>query len=80
MSEVSIREARNNLSQLIREVQAGGNVTISNHGSPVARLVPVPRSTGRSILDTLDSLPPLRRPRSDSEIDTAIRVERESWE
>jgi prevent-host-death family protein len=48
MTQVSVREARNSLSQLIRDVQAGHEVVISNHGTPVARLVPIPRSTAGS--------------------------------
>ncbi len=80
MSQVSVREARNNLSQLIRDVQAGDEVVISNHGTPVARLVAIPRSTGRSILAVLDSLPPREDRRSEAEIEAAIRAERDSWE
>lgn len=80
MSEVSVRDARNNLSQLIRDVQAGDEVLISNHGTPVARLVPVRRSTGAAILAALDSLPSLRDPRDETEIEAAIQAERDSWE
>jgi prevent-host-death family protein len=37
--KVNVLEAKNNLSQLIRSVQAGEDVVIANRGVPVARLV-----------------------------------------
>jgi prevent-host-death family protein len=80
MAQVSVREARNNLSQLLRDVQAGGEVVIANHGTPVARLVPVQRPNGQALLAALDSLPGLDRPRTAEEIEAAIQKERDSWE
>lgn len=80
MSQVSVREARNNLSQLIRDVQAGDEVVIANHGTPVARLVPVRRSTGADILAALDGAPPLQHTRDEAEVEAAIQAERDSWE
>jgi prevent-host-death family protein len=41
MAEVGVHEAKTNLSQLLRRVQAGEEVTILRGGTPVARLVPV---------------------------------------
>lgn len=40
MKEVGIREARQNLSALIAEVRKGREITITDRGKPVARLVP----------------------------------------
>lgn len=81
MREVSVREARNTLTQLIQDVQAGDEVVITHHGMPVARLVAVLRSTARSLLDVLDSLPPREHRRSESEIEAGIiQTERNSWE
>ena len=40
MKEAGIREARQNLSGLIEEVAKGHEVTITDRGKPVARLVP----------------------------------------
>jgi len=40
MREAGIREARQNLSALIEEVRKGHEVTITDRGRPVARLVP----------------------------------------
>ncbi len=40
MREVGTLETRNSLSALIEEVEKGGEITITGHGKPVARLVP----------------------------------------
>jgi prevent-host-death family protein len=40
MKEAGIREARQNLTALIEEVRNGHEVTITDRGKPVARLVP----------------------------------------
>lgn len=39
IQEVSVAEAKAQLSALIAAVEAGGEVTITRHGQPVARLV-----------------------------------------
>jgi prevent-host-death family protein len=41
LSNVTIHEAKTNLSRLIAEVERGGEVVISRRDKPVARLVPV---------------------------------------
>ncbi|MCX7373332.1 MAG: type II toxin-antitoxin system prevent-host-death family antitoxin, partial [Alphaproteobacteria bacterium] len=47
---ITIRELRGHLAEHLRHVRAGGSVTITSHGQPVARLVPVaslaPRRAG----------------------------------
>lgn len=48
MGQVSVHEARNRLSQLIKDAQAGEDVVIASHGKPVVRLVPSPASGGDS--------------------------------
>lgn len=45
MKEAGIREARQNLSMLIEEVRKGHEITITDRGKPVARLVPPRRQT-----------------------------------
>jgi prevent-host-death family protein len=37
---VSIYDAKTHLSQLITEIEAGVEITISRHGKPVAKLIP----------------------------------------
>jgi len=41
MSSVGAYEAKTNLPRLLSEVEKGEVVTITKHGSPIARLVPV---------------------------------------
>jgi prevent-host-death family protein len=40
-------EAKTHLSELLDRVEAGEEVTITRHGSPVAQLVPVRKRTSR---------------------------------
>jgi prevent-host-death family protein len=47
MKEAGIREARQNLSALIDEVRKGHEITITDRGRPVARLVPPRRAQAR---------------------------------
>ena len=86
---VNILEAKNRLSQLIKAAQAGEEVVIANRGEPVVRLVParvpaaakVNQGGSRAILDWLKNHPlPAYARRSAEEIDSAIRLERSSWD
>ena len=80
MTQVSVRDAKNNLSQLLRDVQAGEEVVIASHGKPVAHLVAIRRTTGRDLLAALDALPRRGRRRSAAEIEASIQEQRNSWE
>ena len=40
--DISIAEAKNRLSQLIRAAEGGESVVITRHGRPVAHLMPAP--------------------------------------
>ena len=44
MASVGIRQLRDNVSALVKRVAAGETIDVTDHGHPVARLVPV-RST-----------------------------------
>ncbi len=56
MAQVSVRQARDNLSQLIKDAQAGEDIVIASHGSPVARIVPVDRGhIGADIVSWLEN-------------------------
>lgn len=46
--EVGIFEAKTHLSELIGEVEAGANLTLTRRGVPVARLVPIRSREKRS--------------------------------
>ena len=43
---VNMHDAKSNLSRLVEEVEAGGEIILARAGKPVARLVPI-RSSGR---------------------------------
>ncbi|MGW4773625.1 type II toxin-antitoxin system Phd/YefM family antitoxin [Nocardia sp. NPDC004278] len=43
--DVGIRELRANLSRHLAEVRTGHTVTVTDHGRPIARIVPVERLT-----------------------------------
>lgn len=55
MSEVGIRELRDHLSHYIGEVRAGSEITVTDHGKAVARIVPLegPRTLDRLIAQGL---------------------------
>jgi prevent-host-death family protein len=81
MGGVSVRDARNNLSRLIKQVQEGEEAVITSHGRPVARLVPIRSIRGRDLLDWLAANPlPATSRRSPEHIDAAVAEARESWE
>jgi len=48
MRNVSVREAREHISQLLASVERGEDVVISRHGKPVARLNPVEKMSNFS--------------------------------
>lgn len=61
MSEVGIRELRDNLSRYVDRVRQGDEVTVTDHGRAVARIVPLeaPRRIDQLIAEGL--IAPARR-------------------
>lgn len=49
MTIVTVQQAQTQLGRLLREIEKGEEVVISEHGTPVARLVRVQRSTPRKL-------------------------------
>jgi prevent-host-death family protein len=43
--EIGIRELRDALSRYLDEVRSGRTLTVTDHGRPVARIIPVQRLT-----------------------------------
>ncbi|MGW0245626.1 type II toxin-antitoxin system Phd/YefM family antitoxin [Nocardia goodfellowii] len=43
--EIGIRELRDSLSRQLAEVRSGRTITVTDHGKPIARIVPVGRLT-----------------------------------
>jgi antitoxin (DNA-binding transcriptional repressor) of toxin-antitoxin stability system len=52
MKEVGVLEAKTHLSALLDEVSAGGEVVITRHGKPIAKLVRsgLPRAPARDLV------------------------------
>jgi prevent-host-death family protein len=86
MKTVSVLEAKNQLSKLIRAVRAGDQIVIANRGEPVARLTAVEtgagtsRGTATAILELAQTRRPSPRKRSAREIDRAVADERAAWD
>ncbi|OFX19040.1 MAG: antitoxin [Anaeromyxobacter sp. RBG_16_69_14] len=54
MKQVNIHEAKTQLSRLIEEVEAGGEVIVARAGKPVAKLSPIRGKRRRRRLGLLD--------------------------
>lgn len=86
MKQVNIYEARNRLSQLVKDAASGEEIVIANRGEPVARLVGIPANKprlghGPSIVKYLIENPiPDHLRRSKEEIELAIAEERDAWD
>jgi len=72
MKEAGIREARQNLSALIAEVRKGHEITITDRGKAVARLVPPRPVKGKPFRGRVEfrrSMPQLATPLSSAILD-----------
>lgn len=58
VSTISHREMRNNSADVLKRVESGETITVTNHGRPVATLSPVEAS---SVLEELEATGQLRR-------------------
>lgn len=56
-------EAKTHLPALLRRVEAGERITITRHGRPVARLVPVTSQPSLSVDEAVEGLLELRKGR-----------------
>ncbi len=56
MSEVGAYEAKTHLPRLLERVAGGERITITKHGVPVARLVPVEPAPARPLAETIAEL------------------------
>ena len=60
MKQIGVYEAKTQLPRLLDEVERGESVTITRHGRPVARLVPV-GGRRRSVRDTIEAIEEFRQ-------------------
>jgi prevent-host-death family protein len=60
MKEVGVYHAKTHLPSLLDEVEAGETITITRHGKPVARLVPI-HARRHSVDETIDAIREFRK-------------------
>jgi|tagenome__1003787_1003787.scaffolds.fasta_scaffold19288468_2 prevent-host-death family protein len=60
MTSVGVRELRDHLSKHLAEVQDGHPVTITDHGKPIAKIVPIGPSTFDRLIAEGKITPPKR--------------------
>jgi prevent-host-death family protein len=60
MKSVGVYDAKTNLPRLLDEVQAGETVTITKHGKPIARIVPIPQVPS-DIDETIEAIMEFRK-------------------
>lgn len=63
MIRLGVRELRENMAATLRQVQGGETVEITDHGHPVARLVPVRHRSRYEQLVAEGRIVPAERPR-----------------
>jgi prevent-host-death family protein len=62
--DIGIRELRDGLSRHLAEVRSGRTITVTDHGRPIARIVPIDQPTALERLIAEGVVrPPLRRKR-----------------
>ena len=56
MDTIGTFEAKTHLTQLLDRVAAGEEITITRHGTPIARLVPVNQTSQRQVRESITKL------------------------
>ncbi len=56
MKQFGVYDAKTHLAKLLDEVEKGESVTITRHGRPVAKLVPVPGRRKRSVAEVIAAI------------------------
>jgi prevent-host-death family protein len=60
MRQVGVYDAKTKLPSLLDEVERGEEITITRHGRPIARLVPV-RERRRTVRETIEEIREFRK-------------------
>ncbi len=74
MSEYGIYEAKTKLPDLIKQVQQGERVTITNRGEPVADLVPTASGAAQQTQDAIIAIKAIRTGKIDQVEFTEMRL------
>jgi prevent-host-death family protein len=61
MKVASAYEAKTRLAELLRRVQSGESITITKHGVPVAKLVPIEELRRPDVSETITALLDFRK-------------------
>ena len=56
MKEIGSYEAKTNFSKMLRAVRSGEEFLITNHGKPIAKLVPASRRSDRGVSEVIADL------------------------
>lgn len=56
MTTIGVYEAKTHLPRILAEVECGATVTITRHGRPVARLVPVSNAGSQSVEELVQEM------------------------
>lgn len=64
--DVGVRQLRDGLSRYLADVQDGHTITVTEHGRPIARIVPVGVPTSLERLVAEGRVEPARRPKRPS--------------
>ncbi len=67
MKEIGSYEAKTKFSQILRAVSSGEEFLITNHGKPIAKLVPA-RESGRDVSEIVEDLLAFRTRTSCSDV------------
>ena len=73
METIGSYEAKTHLAQLLSQVERGESFTITRHGRPVARLVPVNAEDRRNARESVERLLKRRQKLKGAPIDELIR-------
>lgn len=88
MAMITHREMRNNSGEILRRVEAGETIVVSNNGHPVAMLSPVgassldaliARGEARPAREAISALATIRRATSPTSTAEIIRDTRGAW-
>ena len=60
MKKVGVYEAKTQLPRLLDEVEQGETITITRHGRPIARVVPI-RGRQRNVKETIEAIREFRK-------------------
>lgn len=60
MIKVKIGELRNHLSKYLKKVRQGGEITVTDRDTPIARIMPPRRHIGKHMEEAFEPQPPAR--------------------